>query len=350
MPAVQSKPAKVHPLSEDAEQINKLAAHTSATGPTVVTALDPTRPPKVEQAAPLLSHWSEQGTAAAHGARSAAGHKDSGVQVLAHSGTKRNQDDPALGYLGPLGPYGPLGTLGPIGQNLWNPSQLISGSFDWSEQQKQLTAAGGPLSAAGPLGPKGPLAQDQKNVPAPLRVGGDEAVLGPQGPLGALGPLGPLGPIGAHGYKADADGNYRDKDGNIVRSVEVPSGDGKRSYDLVENYGKEQAAKMKDNDTSFMVHGAADRSGGADSFSFQAKSAQNVTVLLVPEHQLDSFGLTIRDAAGKVLYDSKSMSAVAWAQLRVPAGTQLSAQIKLGDSSQFLLPPSYRLIVTGADQ
>lgn len=350
MPAVQSKSAKVHPLNEDAEQINKLAAHASATGPTVVTATDPTRPPKVEQAAPLLSHWSEQGSATAHGARPAAAHADSGAHVLAHSGTKKNQDNPALGYLGPLGPYGPLGTLGPIGQNIWNPSQLISGSFDWSEQQKQLTAAGGPLSAAGPLGPNGPVAQDQKKVPESLRVGGDEAVLGPLGPLGALGPLGPLGPIGAHGYKADADGNYRDRDGNIVRSVEVPSGEGTRKYDLVENYSKEQAAKLKNNDTSFMVHGAADRSGGADSFSFQAKSAQNVTVLLVPEHQLDSFGLTLRDASGKVLYDSKSMSAVPWAQLQVPAGTQLSAQIKLNGSSQFLLPPSYRLIVTGADQ
>jgi hypothetical protein len=252
--------------------------------------------------------------------------------------------------MGPLGPYGPLGQLGPIGQNVWNPSNLISGSMNWEDLQKQLTANGGPLSEAGPLGPSGPVAQGEQQVPKELQAGGNEAVLGPLGPLGALGPLGPLGPIGAHGYKADDDGNYRDKDGNIVRAVDVPYAGGKRSYDLFEDYSKEQAEKMKDNDTSFMVHGSLDRDKEVDTFPFEAKSAQNVTVLLVPQEQLDAFELTVRDDSGKVLYDSKSITSIPWVQLQVPAGTRLQAQVKLKQSFQFLTPPSYRVVVTGADE
>ncbi len=355
MPAMQSKSAKVQRLSEDSEDINKLAAQTAPSGPTVVAAPDPAQAPKVEQVAPLMSHWTDPGSAPAAATTASAQTRSaaappSGVQVLAQSGTKANEDNPALGYMGPLGPYGPLGTLGPIGQNIWNPSNVISGSFDWSATQKQLTAAGGPLSEAGPLGPSGPVAMDQKQVLPELQVGGDAAVLGPLGPLGALGPLGPLGPIGAHGYKADADGNYRDANGNIVRSVDVPYQGGKKTYDLVENYTKEQAEKMKDNDTSFMVHGSLDQSSEVDTFPFQAQTTQAVTVLCVPEQQLDAFELSVRDGNGKQLYDSKSITSVAWVQLRVPAGTHLTAQIKLKASFQFLTPPSYRLIVTGADQ
>lgn len=356
MPAMESKSAKIHRLNEDAADVNRLAAQGAATGPTVVTAIDPAQSPKVEHVASLVSHWTEPGaeasaTDAAHASAKAKGQTTAaGAKVIAQSGTRTNEDNPALGYLGPLGPYGPLGTLGPIGQNIWNPSRLISGSFDWSQTQKQLTAAGGPLSEAGPLGPNGPLAIDQKNILPELRPGGDAAVLGPLGPLGALGPLGPLGPTGAHGYKADADGNYRDAHGNIVRSVDVPYQGGKRSYDLVENYSKEQAEKLKDNDTSFMVHGALGRAGEVDTFSFQAQNPQYVTVLLVPEQQLDSFELAIHDDSGKLLYDSKSLTSVAWTQLRVPAGTRLKAQVKLKASFQYLTPPSYRLIVTGADQ
>jgi hypothetical protein len=352
MPAMESKSAKVQRLNEDSDAINRLAAQNAPTGPTVVTATDPTQAPKVEQVAPLMSHWADDqaAKAAAPAGKAAAADPSSAVQVIAHSGTKANEDNPALGYMGPLGPYGPLGSLGPVGQNSWNPSTVISGSFDWSAMQKQLTAHGGPLSEAGPLGPSGPVAMDQKKVLPELQAGGDAAVLGPLGPLGALGPLGPLGPVGAHGYKADADGNYRDPHGNIVRSVDVPYQGGKRSYDLVENYTKDQAEKMQDNDTSFMVHGALDKSGEVDSFSFQAKNPQYVTVLLVPEQQLDAFELTVRDENGKELYDSKSITSIAWAQLRVPAGTRLQAQVKLKASFQFVDPPPYRLIVTGADQ
>ncbi len=358
MPAMNSKKPEVDQFADKADDITQVAAQANPGGPTTVIATgDPNQAPKTDQVAPLMSHWADTGTAQQDSATGQAPPatdpqqaQAAAVEVIARSGTKDNEDNPALGYMGPLGPYGPLGTLGPIGQNVWNPSNLITGSMNWEDMQKQLTAAGGPLSEAGPLGPNGPVAMDQKQVPKDLQVGGDAAVLGPLGPLGALGPLGPLGPIGAHGYKADADGNYRDKDGNIVRSVDVPYQGGKRSYDLVEDYSKEQAEKMKDNDTSFMVHGSLDKDSEVDAFPFQAKNAQFVTVMVVPEEQLDAFELSVRDDSGKLLYDSKSLTSIPWVQLQVPAGTHLKAQVKLKANYQFLTPPSYRLVVTGADQ
>ena len=48
------------------------------------------------------------------------------------------------------------------------------------------------------------------------------APLGPIGPLGAVGPLGPLGPIGAHGYLANANGEYIDTDtGQYANMTEI---------------------------------------------------------------------------------------------------------------------------------
>lgn len=292
-----------------------------------------------DRAAPAMAHWAE-------GAGDA--------RVVAGSGGAKNESLPPLGYAGPIGPYGPLGTLGPVGNNAWNPSTYISGgaSAGWSDWQKRMTAAGGPLSEAGPLGPQGPVGDvDQRGaaVMPELRPGGDAAVLGSLGPLGALGPLGPLGPVGAHGYKADAEGNYRDASGKIVRGVDVPYHDGKRSYPLVENYTEEAAKKKKDNDTSFMVSGSIDKASEVDHYSFTASESEYVTVTLVPEKQLDAFDLTISDGEGKVLFQSKSQQSVDWAQLRVKAGTKLKASVRLKQHNHWL-SPSYRLIVTGSTQ
>jgi hypothetical protein len=289
-----------------------------------------------DRAAPAMAHWAE----------------GAGAQVVAGSGGARNEGLPALGYMGPIGPYGPLGTLGPVGRNSWNPSGVISGSFDWSGQAGEMSRSGGPLSEHGPLGPNGPVGdtgQRGAGVMKDLQPGGDAAVLGPLGPLGALGPLGPLGPVGAHGYKADEDGNYRDPSGKIVRSVDVPYHDGKRTYPLVENYTEDAAKKKRNNDTSFMVSGSIGGAQEVDSYSFTAAESEYVTVTLVPEKQLDAFDLTIVDGDGKVLFQSQSSQSVDWAQLRVKAGTKLKAQVRLKQHSHFL-SPTYRLIVTGSTQ
>ncbi len=292
------------------------------------------------RAASVMSHWADDGPSTAP------------AKVVSSSENAKSAALPPLGEMGPLGAYGPLGTLGPVGRNAWNPSTLISGSVDWSKTSQALTASGGPLSEQGPLGPNGPVGNvDQygSSVMPELRPGGDAAVLGALGPLGTLGPLGPLGPVGAHGYKADAEGNYRDANGQVVRSVDVPYEGSKRAYPLVENYTEDKAKKMKDNDTSFMVSGSIDRAGESDDYSFTASDSEFVTINLVPEKQLDAFDMVIRSDDGSVLFESKSQQSMDWAQLRVKAGTHLRASVRLKQHNHFLTP-TYRLIVTGSTQ
>ena len=264
----------------------------------------------------------------------------------------------ALGYFGPIGPYGPLGMLGPVGDNSWNASYWISGAGDWSDWSKDMTDLGGPLSQNGPLGPAGPLSKEayEQALPAindfckQLQAGGVWGVLGPVGPLGALGPLGPLGPIGAHGLPQDEDGNYV-KEGDVQRAINVPYDGTERTYELFETYDEKHATTMADNDTSFMVEGRLDYEGWykyeTDRFEFASSQEQFVTILLLPEYQLDDFDLDVLDAGGQLLAASQSYGLIDWVQLRVPAGTKLEVEVKLY-STQHVLGKRYRLIVTGS--
>lgn len=208
----------------------------------------------------------------------------------------------ALGYYGPIGPYGPLGILGPLGDGAWNPELYVSGSFAWADWSEELTANGGPLSAAGPLGSGGPLnpsfwSEDTSFV-AHLQPGGLFAVLGPVGLTGALGPLGPLGPVGAHGYVREEGGEYWPESGEChdapegaeappcrLIEVEWEAGGERFVYELFERYDESHAARMEDNDTSFMVQGEVEVGGSdVDHFEMRSREDQWVTVAVVPEY------------------------------------------------------------------
>jgi hypothetical protein len=256
-----------------------------------------------------------------------------------------------LGSYGPIGAYGPLGMLGPIGSNAWNTSYWVSAAGEWSEWSETID---GPLSEGGPLGPDGPVSEDQyydaplyevNDFAEQLQGGGVWTVLGPVGPLGALGPLGPLGPLGAHGFAVDELGNYT-SDGAVQRTVTVPFEGSRRTYGLFERYDETFAKQMTDNDTSFMVQGNA-HVGEVDLFPFTSDSKQLVTVLVVPEAQLDDFDLVISDDKGEVVAQANSASLVDWVQLRVPAGEQLTAHVELYSSFHWL-SKRYRLYVVGS--
>jgi hypothetical protein len=248
-----------------------------------------------------------------------------------------------LGSLGPIGAWGPLGALGPVGNNTWNPSQWIP-AFQ--------PVKGGPLSEAGPLGPNGPISKrslsslpDLGGESKQLGPGGYLTVLGPVGPLGALGPLGPLGPVGGHGYSHDRDGNYRDADGNVVRTVQVPYEGTTRTYELVEKYSEQAAKAMNDNDTSFMAIGSITSSRSeVDAYSFTSKDAQLVTITVVPENQLSDFDLEIVDSSGRTVLRSDEQ--VDFAQIQVKAGEKLTAKITAKSVNVWF--PTYRLIVVGS--
>ena len=140
------------------------------------------------------------------------------------------------------------------------------------------------------------------------------------------------------------------QDGQVVRTITVPyDGSATRSFGLVEDYAADFAATMKDNDTSFMVHGELDGDQASVSFPFKSKETQFVTVTVVPVNQLDYFTLTVKNASGKVIAISDSHDNVNWIQVAVPAGTKLTAEVTL-DSGGFHpgITNQYRLSVVGS--
>lgn len=265
-------------------------------------------------------------------------------------------ENSCLGYLGPIGPYGPLGTLGPVGSNSWNTSYWISAVGDWSDWADDMNDLDGGLSESGPLGPDGPISSDAywTDLPAindfakQLQGGGVWSVLGPVGPLGALGPLGPLGPVGAHGYSTDYDGSYIDNS-TEMRTADVAYNGGTRTYELFENYTESYAKSKTDNDTSFMTEGyIAYPYSEVDSFTFTSNADQFVTIVLVPEYQLDDFDITVKDENGTVIATSNTYNFIDYVQIAdVADGTELTVEVELYDTFH-TLTKDYRLIVTGS--
>jgi hypothetical protein len=253
----------------------------------------------------------------------------------------------ALGDFGPIGAYGPLGSLGPLGSNAWNTSYWISAAGDWSDQSDRID---GPLGATGPLGASGPLGDRAYYETLPsindwakqLQGGGVWTVLGPLGPLGALGPLGPLGPIGAHGYEPDDGGRFMNGS-RTVRTIKTTYQ--AEAFELVEMYDEDTARSVSP-DTSFVALGEVPR-GSVDVFPAKSLRDQFVTVLVVPEKQLDNFDLTIKDATGRVIAQSKSSSYIDWIQLQAPKGGSMKIEVSLAASGHFL-SKTYRLYVVGS--
>lgn len=264
-------------------------------------------------------------------------------------------DDSCLGFYGPIGPYGPLGILGPVGDNSWNASYWISAYGDWSDWSDEIE---GPLSESGPLGPNGPLSYDAywTDLPAindfskQLQGGGVWSVLGPVGPLGALGPLGPLGPIGGHGYATDSNGRYV-SGGTEMRTVSVPYNGTTRTYELFEKYSESYAENKSDNDTSFMAEGyIAWPYWETDSYTFTSNEDQFVTIVLVPEYQLDDFDIVVKDSNGNQIAYSNTFEYIDWIQIEgVAANTELTVEVELAGSWHYA-SKDYRLIVTGSTQ
>jgi hypothetical protein len=257
----------------------------------------------------------------------------------------------ALGDYGPLGAYGPLGTLGPLGTNAWSPSYWISGAFDWSEWSAESTD--GPLSADGPLGPDGPLGDEAYYVTLPsindwakqLQGGGVWTSLGPLGPLGPLGALGPLGPVGAHGYRADGSGRYTS--GSTIKRT-ISTSYEPYTFELFEMYDEATAKSYAPNDTSFVALGELPR-GSVDRFDIKSRHDQFVTIVVVPEKQLDNFDITIRSPEGQVLATSRTSSYIDWVQLQAPRGGRMTVDVSLAASGHFL-SKTYRLYVVGSGE
>ena len=264
----------------------------------------------------------------------------------------------ALGHYGPLSAYGPLGTLGPVGSNRWNPSYWISAVGDWAEWSADFDV----LGPDGPLGQGGPVSAAQyygeadpgralfasNDFAVQLRGLGLWSVLGPIGPLGALGPLGPLGPVGAHGFERNADGDYT-RDGQVVREIEVDfdgAGD-RRTWPLFEYYpDADTVLDGPTQDTSFMTRGVLNSRTRADVYRVRSAVDQLVTILVVPEKELDDFDIAVETPGARIVANT-GYATMDWIQLEAPAGTELQIAIRQYWSGHYL-SSSYRLIVVGS--
>ncbi|CAF0922888.1 unnamed protein product [Rotaria sordida] len=252
----------------------------------------------------------------------------------------------ALGSHGPLSAYGPLGITGPIGHYLWNPTTWRFRSneiIDWTTSDMLFGRSNNPLSLTGPL------SSESYHLKLPsindfgkhLQALGLWGVLGPLGPLGALGPLGPLGPTGPH--------NTMNLAGHHSVSVKWTTNE-THDFDLVEVL--DESHVDEELDCSFMILGVISQIDETDRYYFNCKPNQFVTIVLVPEHSLDYFNISLfssTDSSEKIA-SSDSMNYINFIQLELMNNNNGSFRIdvSLHEMHQYILAHSYRLIVTGS--
>jgi len=245
--------------------------------------------------------------------------------------------------------YGPLGKLGPIGKALWNPTNWkskITKIIDWKNSNMLFGLSNNPLSSAGPLSSdsyhsKLPSINDFAKHLQGLGLWG---VLGPLGPLGALGPLGPLGPTGPYNT-VNLHGRHRIP----VRWATSQT----RRFDLVEVLNEPDVVD-EELDCSFMILGEIYESNETDSYYFNCKPNQFVTVVLVPELSLDYYSITLfsNENSKETIASSNSTTYINFIQLGLMndnVNGSFRIDVNMQASYQYLLGHTYRLIVTGSD-
>jgi len=317
-----------------------------------------------------------------------------------------------LGPWGPLGRYGPLGEASAYWEtqldHLRHHPYFASLLDTWGIVARPVLDESGPLGPTGPVGQEA-YCEDLPaigGVSGQLQAGGVYGPLGPVGPLGVYGPLGPLGPRGPLGGLLDpADGRYFEQ-GRPVTRVEgaAPWGGGqRRMYELVEMYpgGRARAADVA-LDTSFMATDAT-TPGLPNDYAMTSAEDQFVTVTVVPDRGFadfscmfnvhgfhpcgvypalgvlpngaavdtedvlirnvfhlptswkpapeitDRYTVELLDGAGEVVAESRASRYVNWLQIKVPAGSNVTARVTLDSTwDAGRTTARYHLVVTGS--
>jgi hypothetical protein len=101
-----------------------------------------------------------------------------------------------------------------------------------------------------------------------------------------------------------------------------------RTYDLVEEYQPDYARALTDNDCSWMTHSAGlILISDTEQYAFTSAEEQYVTILVVPQYQLDDFDLQVTiDGAQVITSANPGSSFVDWIQVKVRAGARLVAR------------------------
>lgn len=290
-------------------------------------------------------HGAARGTRAQHGApiRTASeleGALERELPAALASGVKA-----VFGHEGVLGSRGVLSAYGAIGRHLHNPTYWMNSFGSWRGFAEVLTAFGGPMSNFGALGDFGPRSEFAQRFLRPLlgqlgqdlAKGGRYAVLGDSGPLSAIAALGALGPNGGTGYVLDPSGNFKDAQGDVVRTTQVRYQGQTQRHDLYELYTENKASRMTSNDGSWMVRGQLDhRDSDGDRFHFKVKAGQHLTVLATPERRGERYAVELLDKRGKLLARSDSTQLVNWTHLPFEKDTELSVRVRrLPDQQAF---------------
>jgi len=236
----------------------------------------------------------------------------------------------------------------------------MSAVGDWSDWSKSMYAkTSTPLSSAGPLAPEHyALLPHINDFGRHLQAFGLFTPLGPLGPLGVTGVLGPLGPMGIHGYQTDKNGNYLDKNHQIVRTVTYPyDATTQRTWELYESYPSIAAAKRlaDKQDSSFMVRSVLMVGIGyiqsPDVIPFRSHKQQYITIVVTPDTIYDSFVLEVRDVSGggTIIASSDETFYINWVQFKAPIiENAYEVIIRLGASSRVSpIGFGYRCTVTG---
>jgi hypothetical protein len=265
-----------------------------------------------------------------------------------------------LSLNGPLGNKGPLSPeIGVFGADPSHPSYWVNEFMNhpWTQDWLKLMRAWSPVA-----NPFGPL-----NQYGPLFVNFHEGVYNVLGTAGFLGPLvlgpdGPLGGLQTVGLKGpDENGNYHDSSGRVVDvvSVDVDFSGNKRNYRIFKYLNKDYASRIsasgKGLDTSFAFDDQLRIGENSKSFDIVSPDEQLVSFLVVPFNQMtgrgraNNFNLTVSDASGVVLLESKEMDLVNFVQLKVSKGARLKVTVSRPDLSGDSTPAvaNFRLMVIG---
>jgi hypothetical protein len=302
-----------------------------------------------------------------------------------------------LGAYGPIGANGPLGAYGPVINIGVNNTSSPNDYFPTAIPSKYLYT-GASWCSSGCYGPNGPLGQagplnpvayhrdmphlneywydyqdawdDYNDFPHQLDASGVWGILGPLGPLGALGPTGPLGPMNALAISRNAAGDYVDSQNpaqikRIASVVYQTNAQGQttalRYYDLYEMYTKARAQQLGTganpvNDTSFGVISPDINLAGGDTYLFNSKYAQWLSLVVVPgsgsSGQTDNFNFTLSTFAGGVwktvlTANNATLSSgglISFAMVRVKQDEQLKIKVTAPDGRN----RPYNLYVTGS--
>lgn len=263
----------------------------------------------------------------------------------------------ALGTKGPISAFGPLGLLGPIGTktpidpNYWvNILNVFLAPFS-----EYFSSFYGSNSTDSPLGHNGPYTEKnyyygdlflENNFAVHLRALGLWNILGTTGPLGPVGALGVLGPVGSHGFKSNSNGQYIDKQNNIVTETNIllDYNDNTRTFPLYEYYDNAYALSTSDLDTSFVTKGKLKTKASVDEYPINNTQDQILSILVVPINVLDHFNIELDDSNGNVIANSNSKDYINFIILTAQKNTSYTIKVSTEENSYY----GYFLYVTGS--